>query len=74
MTIRNVPEAVRDELAARAARRGQSLQEFLVSQLSELAARPTPEDVLARARHRLAQAGKPIPVREILKASAADRR
>ena len=30
ITIRNVPEHVRDQLAARAARRGMSLQEYLL--------------------------------------------
>ena len=41
ITIRDVPEAVRDELAARAARAGQSMQEFLRLELARLAARPT---------------------------------
>jgi len=40
ITIRNVPEETRDELAARAARGGQSLQEYLRVQLIALAERP----------------------------------
>jgi antitoxin FitA len=35
ITIRNVPEEVRDELAARAARSGRSLQEYLAGLLTE---------------------------------------
>lgn len=40
MTIRNVPDEVRSELAARAARAGQSLQEYLLAELGRLAAKP----------------------------------
>jgi plasmid stability protein len=49
VTIRDVPDETRDELAARAARLGQSLQEYLRGQLVELAAKPTP-DLLWGAR------------------------
>lgn len=41
ITIRDVPEETRNVLAARAARAGQSLQEYLLRQLDALAARPT---------------------------------
>jgi len=37
ITIRNVPEKVRDELAARAALQGKSMQEYLRSELERLA-------------------------------------
>jgi len=39
ITIRDVPESVRDELAARAALQGRSMQEFLRIELERL---PTP--------------------------------
>lgn len=52
ITIRDVPEEVRDELARRAARSGRSLQEYLAVQLTEMAAQPAVEDVIARARTR----------------------
>ena len=55
VTIRDVPVEARNELAARAARAGQSLQEFLRSTLIELAARPDLDAVLddiAAARRR----------------------
>lgn len=40
ITIRDVPQEARDELAARAARSGRSLQEYLRVQLIELASSP----------------------------------
>ena len=40
ITIRNVPPETRDELAARAAASGWSLQEYLLGELIELARRP----------------------------------
>jgi plasmid stability protein len=40
ITIRDVPEDTRDELAARAAGSGRSLQEYLRHELIELARRP----------------------------------
>ena len=57
ITIRDVPQDTRDELAARAARSGRSLQEYLRAQLIELAAEPAVADVLARTRHRLRRTG-----------------
>jgi antitoxin FitA len=74
LTIRNVPDEVRDELAARAARSGRSLQEYLATLLTELAARPAVEDVLARARERARTTGSRVSVEDILSARDADRR
>ena len=74
VTIRNVPEDVRDELAARAARSGRSLQEYLAAALMDLASRPSVDDVLARARHRTTTTGAVISVDEIVDARDADRR
>lgn len=53
ITIRNVPERVRDELAARAARSGRSLQEYLLLHLTELVEKPTMEEWVERVRARL---------------------
>jgi plasmid stability protein len=50
ITVRNVPEDVRDELAARAARSGRSLQEYLASELARLAATPSAAEAVLRAR------------------------
>ncbi len=74
LTIRNVPEHVRDELAARAARSGRSLQEYLALQLAELAARPAVDDVLARARARVRAAGRELDVESVLADRDAERR
>jgi hypothetical protein len=73
ITIRNVPEGVRDELAMRAARSGRSLQEYLKLQLIELASQPAPEDVIARARQRARAVGPSLTVESILAARDADR-
>jgi len=74
ITVRNVPEQVRDELAARAARSGRSLQEYLLVQLSELASRPSIEDVVARARDRVRATGRRLDPTEIVSDRDADRR
>lgn len=74
LTIRNIPDDVRDELAARAARSGRSLQEYLAATLTELASRPSVEDVLARARDRVNKTGSRVSVDDIVSARDADRR
>ncbi|MGH9155532.1 MAG: FitA-like ribbon-helix-helix domain-containing protein [Acidimicrobiales bacterium] len=48
VTIGDVPDETRDELAARAAATGRSLQEYLRGKLIELAGRPDPEALLCR--------------------------
>lgn len=50
--IRNVPDEARQALKARAAARGESLNEYLLKLLIEEAARPTVAEVLKRARSR----------------------
>ena len=53
ITIRNVPNRTRDELAARAARSGRSLQEYLRRELIALADKPDMESLLDRiAQHK----------------------
>jgi plasmid stability protein len=74
ITIRDVPDAVRDELAARAARAGKSLQEYLRGMLVESAAHPTVDDVIARARARVAATGVRVDANSILAARDAERR
>jgi plasmid stability protein len=73
ITIRDVPDAVRDELAARAARAGKSLQEYLRGMLVESAAHPTVDDVIARARARVAATGVRVDADSILAARDAER-
>lgn len=74
ITVRNVPDEVRDELAARAARSGRSLQEYLLSQLVEMASQPSMDEVIARARARVRATGTQLSVADILAARDADRR
>lgn len=50
--IRNVPDETRQGLKARAAARGESLNDYLLKLLIEDAARPTVREVLERARAR----------------------
>lgn len=52
ITIRSVPDDVRDELAARAARSGRSLQEYLVYELTRIAGKRTVDDVIDGIRRR----------------------
>ena len=73
ITVRNVPDDVRDELAARAARAGRSLQEHLRAELIELARKPTVEDVLRRARARSRTTSSKLPAARILDHRDADR-
>jgi hypothetical protein len=74
ITIRDVPGVVRDELAARAALQGKSMQEYLRAELERLAARPPVEKVLERIRERKAMAGVRLSTEEILAHRDADRR
>ena len=75
ITIRDVPDETRNELAARAARSGRSLQEYLLHQLIELARRPDAEVLVARARARKLRVGAAgLGAEEILRHRDADRR
>jgi plasmid stability protein len=74
ITIRDVPDKARDELAARAALSGRSLQEYLRAQLIELAGRPDVETVLARIRDRKQRTGTRLSRARILAGRDADRR
>jgi antitoxin FitA len=74
MTIRDVPDETRDVLAARAARAGQSLQEYVRAQLNELAQRPSPEGFWERVRHRVRATGTRLPADVVLEARDLDRR
>lgn len=74
ITIRNVPESVRDELASRAASQGRSMQEYLRGELERLAARPTVESWLAEVRRRKQSAQTRVPARDILHHRDAQRR
>ena len=74
ITIRGVPEDVRDELAAQAALNSQSLQEYLRGELERIAARPPVHVWLGEVGCRTAAAGAVLPASLILEARDADRR
>ena len=74
ITVRGVPDEVRDALAVRAARAGKSLQEYLRGMLVDSVARPPVEDVVARARARVDATGVRIDAESNLAARDADRR
>ena len=74
ITIRDVADEVRDELAARAALTGRSLQEYLHAQLIEIADRPDPDVLLASIRERKQRTGSRLSVDAILGHRDAERR
>lgn len=74
ITIRDVPDDTRDELAARAARTGRSLQEYVRLQLVELTRRPDAETLLSRVRSRKQRTGSRLSSAAILEHREADRR
>lgn len=74
ITVRNVPERVRDELAVRAARRRQSLQEFLRAELERIATRPPLADWVEGVEERAVAAARRIPAALILEARDSDRK
>lgn len=74
ITIRDVPEEVRDQLAARAALQRQSMQEFLRGELERIASRPSIEAWLQGVRQRKAVAETRVQPYRILGARDADRK
>lgn len=75
ITIRHVPQEVRDLLAEKASRSGQSLQEFLNAELRQLAVRPSPVDFVRGLEANVelnTESG--ATTQEILDALDADRR
>ena len=75
ITIEDVPEEVRDGLVRRAELRGKSLQEFLLGELEQLAARPPGHNkaLMEKARARLKVTGTLISAEDILRARDAGR-
>lgn len=59
--VRNVPVDVHQQLKVRAAQSGRSLNEYLLTQLHEVAFRPSLTDLAERAH---ARGAYPVPSRE----------
>jgi hypothetical protein len=74
ITIRNVPDEVRNTLAARAAQSGRSLQEYLLLELKTMASKPTVEEILDRIRVRAEAEGITEGATAILEALDETRR
>ena len=74
ITIRDVPSEVRDELAARAALEGKSMQEYLRRELERIATSPSIQAWLATVKERKSVSNVRIAPSKILRARNADRR
>ncbi|WP_116810205.1 FitA-like ribbon-helix-helix domain-containing protein [Steroidobacter cummioxidans] len=74
ITIRDIPEQVRDELASRAALQGKSMQEYLRAELERIAARPSVESWVEQVRRRKRAANNQVSAAEIMRHRDADRR
>lgn len=74
ITIRDVPKAVRDELASRAAREGKSMQEYLRRAMETLASKPSPEQWVATVRQRKALSDVRLSAEAIVATRDQDRR
>jgi plasmid stability protein len=74
ITIRDVPEKIREELAARAALQGKSMQEYLRGELERLASRPSVDAWLEQVRKRKRASQTRVSSGQILKERDADRR
>ena len=73
ITVRDVPDEVRDEPASRAALTGRSLQEYLRAKLMELARQPDAEALMARIQARTAASASSLPRERILAYRDEDR-
>lgn len=74
ITIRGVPQAVRDEVAARAAHEGKSMQEYLLAHLEQLVSRPPYYRWLEQVQARKRASGVRVTPEQILAHRNADRR
>ena len=74
ITIRGVSEEVRDELAARAALKHQSMQEYLRCELEKLAGLSSLDAVLDKIRRRKEASNSAVTTAQILAERDADRR
>ena len=74
ITVRDVPDETRNELAARAALAGRSLQEYLRAKLIELAGQPDAEVLVARIRARKAAHPVSLTAEQIFLYRDEDRR
>lgn len=74
ITVRDLPVEAYDELAARAALTGRSLQGYLRLQLIELSRRADPDVLLARIRERKANTSSLFAAERVLAYRDSNRR
>ena len=74
ITIRNIDPEVRDILKARAARKHQSMQEYLRAELERLASKPSVDEWLEQVRAHKAAMTSQVTTESILRHRDADRR
>jgi hypothetical protein len=68
-------EEARNELAARAARSGRSLEEYLADELETIARKPNPgDDWIAKIREHAVAGGAALRIEDLLADKEADRR
>jgi hypothetical protein len=73
ITIRDVPPEVRNELAQRAERAGQSLQQYLRFELQKIAEKPSKEDWMRRVRAGVDGSGVVLSAEDIVRSIREDR-
>lgn len=71
--IRDVPESVREELARKAAAAGQSMQSYLLGELTRLAERPSMAEIVRRAQTRATAVGSTVTMDDAVAAVRAAR-
>lgn len=71
--IRDVPETVRDELARKAAAAGQSMQSYLLGELTRLAERPSMAEIVRRSQARARAGGSTVTMQDAVAAVRAAR-
>ena len=74
ITIRNVSEEVRNELASRAALKHQSMQQYLLEELERIASQSSQEALLDRIRQRVNASGRGVSTETILATLDADKK
>jgi len=70
--IRNVPEDVHRTLKARASKQGMSLSEFLLAEVTDLADRPTLEELTERVMKR-SRVRFSVPAAELIREAREER-
>jgi hypothetical protein len=73
ITIKNVPEAVRDGLKARAASEGKSMQELLLGELERIASQVSNDAWVEEVREFKRSSGINVPTSRILDARDLER-